>query len=53
MAARALIALLMMPLIASALERLDDFSMSDVVAQEGVILRSEYEIEIDTVQYFD
>ena len=53
MAARALTTLLMMPLMASALERLDDTSMSDVVAQEGVILRSEYEIQIDSVQYFD
>ncbi len=53
MAARALTTLLMMPLMASALERLDDSSMSDVVAQEGVILRSEYEINIDNVQYFD
>jgi hypothetical protein len=53
MAARALTTLLMMPLMACALERLDDSSMSDVVAQEGVILRSEYEIEIDSVQYFD
>jgi hypothetical protein len=53
MAARALTTLLMMPLMACALERLDDSSMSDVVAQEGVVLRSEYEIEIDSVQYFD
>jgi len=53
MAARALTTLLMMPLMVSALERLDDSSMSDVVAQEGVILRSEYEIQIDRVQYFD
>lgn len=53
MAARALTTLLMMPLMASALERLDDTSMSDVVAQEGVILRSEYEIQIDAIQYLD
>lgn len=53
MAPRALTTLLMLPLMASALERLDDSSMSDVVAQEGVILRSEFEIEIDSVQYFD
>ena len=53
MAARALKTLLMMPLIVNALERLDDSSMSDVVAQEGVILRSEFEINIDSVQYFD
>ena len=53
MAARALTTLLMMPLMVSALERLDDTSMSDVVAQEGVVLRSEYEIQIDAVQYFD
>ncbi len=53
MAARALTTLLIMPLMVSALERLDDSSMSDVVAQEGVILRSEYEIQIDSVQYFD
>lgn len=53
MAARALKTLLMMPLMVNALERLDDSSMSDVVAQEGVILRSEYEIQIDSVQYFD
>jgi hypothetical protein len=53
MASRALTTLLMMPLMVSALERLDDSSMSDVVAQEGVILRSEYEIKIDSLQYFD
>ncbi len=53
MAARALTTLLMMPLMANALERLDDTSMSDVVAQEGVVLRSEYEIQIDSLQYFD
>lgn len=53
MAARALTTLLMVPLMASALERLDDSSMSDVVAQEGVVLRSEFEIEIDAIQYFD
>ncbi len=53
MAARALTTLLMMPLMASALERLDDSSMSDVVAQEGVILRSEYEMQIEAIQYFD
>ena len=53
MAARALTTLLMVPLMASALERLDDSSMSDVVAQEGVVLRSEYEIQIDSVQYID
>jgi hypothetical protein len=43
----------MMPLMVSALERLDDSSMSDVVAQEGVVLRSEFEIQIDAIQYFD
>jgi hypothetical protein len=53
MASRALTALLFAPLMASALERLDDSSMSDVVAQEGVILRSEYEIKIDSIEYFD
>lgn len=53
MAARALTTLLLLPLMASALERLDDTRMSDVVAQEGVILRSEYEIKIDNIQYFD
>ena len=53
MAARALTTLLMVPLMASALERLDDSSMSDVVAQEGVVLRSEFEIQIDAIQYFD
>jgi hypothetical protein len=53
MAARALTTLLLLPLMASALERLDDTRMSDVVAQEGVILRSEYEIKIDDIQYFD
>ena len=53
MAARALTTLLMVPLMASALERLDDSSMSDVVAQEGVVLRSEFEFEIDAIQYFD
>ena len=53
MAARALTTLLMVPFMASALEQLDDSSMSDVVAQEGVILRSEYEIQIDSLQYFD
>jgi hypothetical protein len=53
MAARALTTLLMMPLMACALERLDDFSMSDVVAQEGIRLLTEYEATIDSVQYFD
>ncbi len=53
MAARALTTLLMMPLIVNALERMDDSGMSNVVAQEGVILRSEYEIKIDDIQYFD
>lgn len=53
MAARALTTLLMMPIMVSALERLDDSSMSDVVAQEGVVLRSEFEIQIDAIQYFD
>ncbi len=53
MASRALTTLLMMPLMVSALERLDDSSMSDVVAQEGVVLRSEFEIQIDAIQYFD
>lgn len=53
MAARALTSLLMMPLMVSALERLDDSSMSDVVAQDGVVLRSEYEMQIDSLQYFD
>jgi len=43
----------MMPLIVNALERMDDSGMSNVVAQEGVILRSEYEIKIDDIQYFD
>lgn len=53
MAARALTTLLMMPLMVNALESLDDSSMSNVVAQEGVVLRSEYEMQIDSIQYHD
>lgn len=57
MAARAYLALFFLsivyPLAGHSLERLDDALMSNVVAQEGVILRSEYEIKIDNIQYFD
>lgn len=53
MAARALTTLLMMPLMVSALEQLDDTSMSDVVAQEGVRLISEYELEIQNISLID
>jgi hypothetical protein len=53
MAARALTTLLMMPLMVSALEQLDDTSMSDVVAQEGVRLISEYELEIQNIALID
>ena len=47
MAARALTTLLMMPLMVNALEKLDDSSMSNVVAQEGVRLISEFEAVLD------
>ncbi len=53
MAARALTTLLMMPLMVNALERLDDSSMSSVVAQEGVRLISEYEIYLQNVSIID
>jgi hypothetical protein len=57
MAVRACIALLLSSLVysstAHALEGLNDSAMSDVVAQEGIILRSEYEVAIDSIQYFD
>jgi hypothetical protein len=53
MAARALTTLLMMPLMVSALEQLDDTSMSDVVAQEGVRLISEYELYIQNISLID
>ncbi|MFT4764973.1 MAG: hypothetical protein ACI9OH_002079 [Oleispira sp.] len=53
MAARALTTLLMMPIMVSALERLDDSSMSDVVAQEGVRLISEYEVYIQRMSVID
>jgi len=43
----------MMPLMVSALETLDDSSMSDVVAQEGVRLISEYELEIQNISLID
>jgi Family of unknown function (DUF6160) len=53
MAARALTTLLMMPLMVNALEQLDDSSMSDVVAQEGVRLISEYELEFQNISLID
>jgi len=53
MAARALTTLLMMPLMVNALEQLDDSSMSDVVAQEGVRLISEYETYIQNISIID
>jgi len=53
MAARALTTLLMMPLMVNALEQLDDSSMSDVVAQEGVRLISEYELYIQNISLID
>jgi len=53
MAARALTTLLMMPLMVNALEQLDDISMSDVVAQEGVRLISEYELYIQNISLID
>jgi len=53
MAARALTTLLMMPLMVNALEQLDDTSMSDVVAQEGVRLISEYELYIQNISLID
>lgn len=53
MASRALTTLLFMPLMASALENLDDSSMSDVVAQEGVRLISEYELYIQNIALID
>lgn len=53
MAARALTALLLMPLIVNALEQLDDSSMSDVVAQEGVRLTSEYEMYVQSISLID
>jgi hypothetical protein len=42
-----------MPLMVNALENLDDSSMSDVVAQEGVRLISEYELEIQNIALID
>lgn len=53
MAARALTTLLMMPLMVSALEQLDDTGMSNVVAQEGVRLISEYELYIQNISLID
>lgn len=53
MASRALTTLLMLPLMVNALETLDDTSMSDVVAQEGVRLISEYELEIQNIALID
>lgn len=53
MAARLATALWMLPLIAHGLEGLDDQAMSDIVAQDGVVLRSEYDVSIDSIQYFD
>lgn len=53
MAARALTTLLMMPLMVNALEKLDDSSMSNVVAQEGVRLISEFEAVLDNASIID
>jgi hypothetical protein len=36
-----------------ALEVMDDVSLSNVVAQEGIHAVKEYEATIDTVQYYD
>lgn len=53
MAARALTTLLFMPLMVNALEKLDDSSMSNVVAQEGVRLISEFEAVLDNASIID
>lgn len=57
MAVRAYLALffslIVYPLMGHSLERLDDVLMSNVVAQEGVRLRAEYEVAIDSIQFFD
>jgi len=53
MAAKFFCVLLMFPLASQALQSLDDSSMSNVVAQEGIRLITEYEATIDSVQYFD
>jgi len=57
MAVRAYLALffslVIYPLGGHTLESLDDARMSNVVAQEGVVLRAEYEVAIDNIQLFD
>lgn len=53
MAARLVTTLCLLPLAVQALESLDDREMSGVVAQDGVVLRSEYDVSIDSIQYFD
>lgn len=53
MAARVLLLFLLLPFSVHSLQSMNDVDMSDVVAQEGVVLRSEYEVKIDDVQYFD
>jgi hypothetical protein len=53
MAFRAFIVFILLPFSACALQGMDDKDMSDVVAQDGVRLLSEYEIRVDAVQYFD
>lgn len=53
MAARAFTTLLMLPLAVQALESMDEASMSDVVAQEGVRLKSEYEYYVQNISLID
>ena len=53
MAAKIFCILVMFPLVSQALQSLDDSSMSNVVAQEGIRLLTEYEATIDSVQYYD
>ncbi len=53
MAAKFFCVLLMFPLASQALKSLDDSSMSNVVAQEGIRILTEYEATIDSVQYHD
>lgn len=53
MAFRAFIIFILLPLSAHALQSMNDNDMSTVVAQDGVRLLSEYEVRVDSVQYFD
>ncbi|MFQ3170624.1 MAG: hypothetical protein ACI9DG_000648 [Oleispira sp.] len=43
----------MFPLVSQALEVMDDASLSNVVAQEGIHVVTEYKATNDTVQYHD